>query len=111
MPTKLERASPHEADGALHREACDVVSALQHAAERRDRQDPALQSAVARFAACARERGLPPERLIVWLKDLVRHRPELGWLADWGEMVLDPLVGLAIRSYYEPAGAAACGSP
>ncbi|HEX6534386.1 MAG TPA: hypothetical protein VF041_07305 [Gemmatimonadaceae bacterium] len=84
-----------------HGDAARVVRAIEAAQRTHAFASPELRDAIARYARSARDAGLPPERLIVGVKVLVRD-VALPEMRDWFRGVLtDRAVAWAIEAYYE----------
>ena len=62
-----------------------------------------LQIALASLAAQARDRSIPPEQLLVVLKDLWNGLPEVRAMTDTAAQVglLQRVVTMCIREYYD----------
>lgn len=69
-----------------------------------DSQEPgALQTALMRLAMQARERNIPPEQLLITLKETWNALPEVRSMNDAREQVrlLQRVVTMCIREYYD----------
>lgn len=88
---------PHELD-ELRRE---IVETLQRARQTHAFEEPALREAVRRFAVAARAAGLPPEKLVIAIKQLVAEEV-LKDVGDWFRgVVTDRTVAWAIEGYFD----------
>jgi len=79
-----------------------VRSALR--AYLQDSQEPnVLQASLMRLAAQARERNIPPEQLLITLKETWNTLPEVRSMNDAREQVrlLQRVVTMCIREYYD----------
>ena len=76
---------------------------LAAAVSRRDYESPELTDAAARGARAARRTGVPPQRMLAYLRSHTRDAP-LAEIGDWYRGVLaDRLVARAIEAYYASA--------
>lgn len=69
-----------------------------------DSQEPgAVQASLLRLAAQARERNIPPEQLLITLKETWNALPEVRSMNDAREQVrlLQRVVTMCIREYYD----------
>ena len=74
--------------------------ALADAGRKRSYEGPELRDAVSRFAGDARSDGLPPERVLILVKQLVDEHAHTG-LSEWWRVVLtDRVVRWAVEGYY-----------
>jgi hypothetical protein len=91
-----------ELPDALRGAADIVIGAFARAAEHREFEDPALRESVEAFAVSTKRDGIPPERLVVLLKHLVRNEA-LPTMNEWFRGVLtDRAVSWGIRAYFGP---------
>jgi hypothetical protein len=96
---------PHSDDGPLsggapRQEEAAVRSAFRDANESRDYNTPRLPEAVTALAIAARTTGMPPERLLVLLKDIVADRQLLTVSPWWRGILTDRVVRWGIEAYY-----------
>jgi hypothetical protein len=87
----------------LDDESLDAVR-LALRAYLQDSQEPsALQASLLRLATQARERNIPPERLLITLKETWNTLPEVRSMNDAREQVrlLQRVVTMCIRDYYD----------
>ncbi len=77
-----------------------MVAALVRARVRDEYDTPAMRAAVAGLSSHARMGGLPPERLLIVLKDSVASPQLLGSTSWWRATVIDRLVRWGIEGYY-----------
>jgi hypothetical protein len=89
----------------LHSTSLDALRArlldvLTRAREDRNFRDPAIRDIAGAIGREAKATELPPERLLVLLKELFRAR-ELSTMGDWFRRVLtDRVIVWAIDAYY-----------
>ena len=93
--------SDHPASSTGHIHAAAVVRAIEEAQRTRTFASAELRDAIGRYARSARDAGVPPERLIVAVKMLVRD-VALAEMREWFRGVLtDRAVAWAIEAYYD----------
>lgn len=81
-----------------------LLSLLETVVAQRDYENPALAEAVAHGAIAAREAGIPPERVLAYLRTRLHEAP-LAAVGDWYRGVLvDRIVLRAIEAWYPGAG-------
>ena len=82
----------------------DLFALLDRAVSRRDYESPELTDAVTRGARAARRAGVPPQRLLAYLRSRTRDAP-LAEIGDWYRGVLaDRFVARAIEAYFDEPG-------
>jgi hypothetical protein len=82
----------------------DLFALLTGAVSRRDYESPELTDAATRAARAARRAGVPPQRMIAYLRSRTREAP-LAEIGDWYRGVLaDRLVACAIEAYFDEPG-------
>ena len=97
------------ASGAFRAHCAEIVRALDAAQAQRNFDTSDARSAVATCARGARAAGVPPEKLIIELKRLMRE-VALPEMRAWYRSVLtDRVIVWAIEAFYgiEPGGTAA----
>ncbi len=93
-------SAAHGVSAAALPDGAPMRAALQHAVSARDYDTPALREAVVGFGAEARVRGVPPERVLIALKDTLNAR-DVGEISDWWRAVLtDRFVRWGVEGYY-----------
>lgn len=74
--------------------------ALAEAGRTRNYETLELRDAVARFAGAARAAGLPPERVLIAVKELVDEHSQTGVSEWWRSVLTDRVVRWAVEGYY-----------
>jgi hypothetical protein len=88
-------------DSSLAAERAYLLDALLRARQERHSHDPELRRAARTLGRAARKLQLPPERLVITLKELVRV-PQLAQLSEWFRRLLTSrLIVWAIDAYYD----------
>lgn len=77
-----------------------IRRALATAADTRDYDCEALRDAVAQFASDLRGTGLPPERVLVVVKQVVDDYSLTGMSDWWRSIITDRFVRWAVEGYY-----------
>ncbi|HEU4640872.1 MAG TPA: hypothetical protein VFS44_00365 [Gemmatimonadaceae bacterium] len=86
---------------AAHSDAAEIVRAIDAAQRTRNFASTHLRAVVAAYARNARAAGVPPERLLVAVKTLVRD-VALAEMNDWFRGVLtDRAVAWTIEAYFD----------
>lgn len=77
-----------------------LLEVLSRAREDHNFRDPAIRDAAKAIGRAARESGLAPERLVIFLKDIARA-DELASVGDWFRRVItDRVIVWGIDAYY-----------
>ncbi len=85
---------------ALEESRAALIAALRGVGRDRPFEGP-IRSAARRYGQAARAAGIPPERLVILLKQLFASS-EIGGIGDWFRRVLtDRAIVWAIDGYYE----------
>lgn len=74
--------------------------ALIEARRTRNYEGLELREVVSRFALDARNAGLPPERVLIAVKELVDEHAQSGVSEWWRAVVTDRVVRWAVEGYY-----------
>ena len=99
-PTASEPHTPHGPHDALKTQRERLLSVLGRSHQERSFTDPTIRQAAREYGRAARSIGLPPERLVISLKELMRS-PDLAQLGDWFRRVItDRVIVWSIDSYY-----------
>jgi hypothetical protein len=81
--------------------AGSVVAALRRAHALGNWEDPVLASAVRAFAARARAEGVPPERLLITLKETT-SAARLPGVSDWWRSIVSArVIKWAVEAYFD----------
>ncbi len=96
--------APQKIPAELADEGDALVRIIRGRARLRQLNDTEVHAAVERYARCARRLGIPPERLLVALKELLFVRA-LHDVGGWYRSVLaDRMIVWAIEGYYRLDG-------
>jgi hypothetical protein len=88
-------------DPSLAAERASLLDALLRTRQERYSHDPELRRAARTLGRAARLLKLPPERLVITLKELVRG-PQLAQLSEWFRRLLtNRVIVWAIDAYYD----------
>ncbi|HET7584451.1 MAG TPA: hypothetical protein VFK13_06055 [Gemmatimonadaceae bacterium] len=91
---------PHALPTEMEEDEAELLRMIRSRSPLRQLNDPDVHAAVERYAGCARRLGLPPEQLLVALKQLLRTRA-LHDVGDWYRTVLsDRIIVWAIEGFY-----------
>jgi len=95
--------SSQPSSSRLDDESLDAVRLALRAYLQDSREPSALRPSLLRLATQARERNIPPEHLLITLKETWNALPEVRSMNDTREQVrlLQRVVTMCIREYYD----------
>ena len=91
----------HDPGNPLEAERDRLLATLGRSRQERSFPDSDVRTSARDYGRAARSARLPPERLVISLKQLT-HAPELAQFGDWFRRVLtDRVIVWAIDAYYD----------
>ena len=112
LATRAEVVAGHEMQAFKYEPTLTLreQAASAHAVARDERQDAAeaLRRAMCEYAVALRETGVPPERMLVEIKTVVRQSVPPGTHASYVESMVARVTSWCIASYYDVSHRKAC---